>query len=164
MSQKITVLFIFEILGRPPEYIKESLEKIIENLGKMQGTRVLKKNVYDTKPVEDEKVKDMFTSFAEVEIEVENFSSILFILFSLLPSHVEIITPEKMIFRNTDLTSLLTDISLKLHHYDNIVKAVTIERNMLMQKLKEMNGELNVSVKMPEPEKKKENKKKAKKK
>ncbi len=71
---------MYEILGRPPEHIKQALENFVENLGKQEGIEIINKKVHEPHTLEkkDEKgnvietVKDLFTSFAEVELLIDN--------------------------------------------------------------------------------------------
>ncbi len=139
-DKKIKAFFIFEILGRPAEYIKEALGKIIDEFERLPGIKVLKKTIYDAKPVEKTKAKDLFTSFAEAEIGADKIEEILLIIFNSLPSHVEILEPAEYRLKNFELSTLLTEITKKLHQYDEIAKTSILEKNALLNKLKEMQG------------------------
>jgi hypothetical protein len=152
MENKIKAMFIFEILGRPPEHIKESLSQLIDKLGEFPGIKIENKKIHEPKPVENEKVKDFFTTFAEIEVSAEEINALINIIFNAMPSHVEIIEPNKIELNNFDLTNLLSSLTVKLHRYDEIAKTITIERNMLIAKLKE----LGVTFKAPEQKQEKQ--------
>ncbi len=144
MPNKIRAFFIFEMLGRPAEHLKESLNKLIDQLGKQKGIEIVKKEVHEPKKL-DEKDKNgkvitgenLFTSFCEIEILANNLNLIFAIIFNMLPSHVEIIEPEEYRFKNFELSSLLTDLTVKLHKYDEIAKVLMFERKNLLDKLSE---------------------------
>ena len=46
---EIKALFIFEILGKPAEHIKKSLEELIDKLGKQKGIQIIKKQIHNNK-------------------------------------------------------------------------------------------------------------------
>ncbi len=131
-------MFIFEILGKPPEHIKETMSQLVDKLGELPGIKIDKKIIHEPKPIKDENAKDLFTTFAEVEILGKEINSLVDVMFHAMPSHVEIIEPEEIRLRNFDVSSLLSGLTVKLHRYDEIAKALTIERNVLIGKLKEL--------------------------
>lgn len=136
--EKIKAMFTFEILGKPPEHIVEALEKIVEQLGKQEGIKIINKVIHDAKPLErDGEKTDMFTSFTEVELEADNINIILAIVLHMLPAHVEIIEPSEYKFKNFELSSLLSELTVKIHKYDEIAKSMMIERESLVKRLKE---------------------------
>ena len=45
MANKIRALFIFEILGRPPEHIKKTLEEFVHKLGQQKGVEIDRKEI-----------------------------------------------------------------------------------------------------------------------
>ncbi len=138
MSESIKAMFTFEILGKPPEHIIETLEKLVEELGKQKGVEILNKVIHEAKPLEkDGERTEMFTSFTEVELEAENINIILAIVLHMLPAHVEIIEPMEYKFKNFELSSLLSELTVKIHKYDEIAKGIMIERNNLIGRLKE---------------------------
>ena len=146
MANKIRAMFIFEILGRPAEHIKTTLSQLVDKLGEFPGIKIDKKKVHEAKPVEQEGVKDLFTTFAEVEILGDNIEAITNIVFNAMPSHVEIIEPEHIEINNFDLSNFLSSLTIKLHRYDEIAKTITMERNFLAGKLKELQDKTGVSV------------------
>lgn len=153
MPDKIRALFIFEIMGKPPEHIVETLEKLIDQLSKNKGLEIKNKTIHKPKEIErqDEsggrkEGKDQiqqpektsfFTTFAEVEVETEEIRLILAITLNMLPAHVEILKPENFHLKNTELSSLLTELTVKIHKYDEIAKSILIERNTILNKLKD---------------------------
>jgi len=145
MLEKIKALFIFEMLGRPPEHIKETLGKLIEKLGKQKGIEVTKKTIHEPKKLEEEdkkekridEGKEIFTTFAEVEIIADSINLILLIVLNMLPAHVEIINPSELNFKNFELSSLLNELTIKIHKYDEVAKVLVIDRNNIFNKLQE---------------------------
>ena len=141
---KIRALFIFEILGKPAEHIKKSLEELIDKLGKQKGIQIIKKQVHEPKILDEESKKGktivgegLFTTFAEVELITENVNIMLAIVLNMLPAHVEIIEPSEYSFKNFELGSLLTELTIKIHKYDEIAKVLMFERKNILDKLYE---------------------------
>lgn len=139
--KKIVAAFIFEILGRPPKHIENSLDKLIEDLGKIKGIDVLKKKIHKAKLIKKEGIKNLFTSFAEVELQVDDLNKIFSIVFNMFPAHIEILKPKELILKNFDLSATLSALTVKLHRYDEMTKTLIMQRNILTEKLKEISGE-----------------------
>jgi hypothetical protein len=154
MERKIRALFIFEILGKPPEHIKETMGELIDKLGELPGIEIDKKEIHEPKPFKEKDAKDLFTTFSEVEILSDNIENIIAVMFHAMPSHVEIIEPEELILKNFNISSMLTSLITKLHRYDEIAKAIVLERNVLANRLKEMQEKIENSKKEDKTEKK----------
>lgn len=137
-SNKIKARFIFEILGRPAEHIKNSLEEFVNKLGENKGLEIISRKVHDPKPLEEKNAGDLFTTFAEVEVAAENLNLIFAIVLNMLPANIEINEPEEIKINNFDLSFVLSDLSAKLHKYDEIAKVSLLERNNLIRKIKEL--------------------------
>ena len=121
MPEKVKALFIFEIMGRPPEHIKKSLEELIDKLGKQKGIKIIRKEIHEPKKLEENKNakvimgEDFFTAFAEVELITDNIDLVYAIVLNMLPAHIEIIEPSEYKFSNFELSSMLTDLAVKIH-------------------------------------------------
>tara|TARA_Y100000310_G_scaffold338432_1_gene428072 strand:+ start:939 stop:1454 length:516 start_codon:yes stop_codon:yes gene_type:complete len=161
-NKKIKAMFIFEIIGRPPEHVKKTMEELIDKLSELKGIEISNRKIHEPKPVEKEDVKDLFSTFAEVEILGEDLNSIINVVFHAMPSHIEIIEPEELSVKNFDLSQTLSILTTKLHRYDEIAKTLAMERNILMNKLKEIQEV--VEKESSKKSKKKNSKKEAKKK
>jgi hypothetical protein len=61
----------------------------------------------------------------------------------MLPSHVEVFEPEELKIDNFELASLLSDLAVKMHKYDEISKMLMLENNNLINKMKEMQAQAN---------------------
>jgi len=141
-DNKIKAAFIFEMLGRPADHLKKTLVEFVDKLETIPSVKIENKTVHEPKPVEEENVKDLFTTFAEVEVSVEGFSALSAIIFNLLPAHVEIIEPTNLNFANDELSNFLSDLTVKIHKYDELVKRISFEKNILTRKLAEADVEI----------------------
>ena|SRR3989344_2964560 len=145
---KFTVRMILEILGRPPEHIKNALTQLVTKLGSEKGVKLLEKTISEPIPVQDS--KDLFTSFAEVNVECESLEVFLGLIFSYMPSNVELISPEQIPFTNTDINLLANKLTLRLHDYDSIAKRMMQDREFLIKKLQEHAPQLFKNNKTPD--------------
>lgn len=133
--EKIHASLVLELLGRPPEYLSESMDGILKRLSSEKGVQIKNKKLH--LPIPLEKSKDLFTSFIELEAEFDSINHYLGILFAYMPSNVEIIRPEKIAFSNIDLNDLTNQLVQRLHNYDAIAKNALTERDIILKKLKE---------------------------
>lgn len=143
---KIRTLFIFEILGKPPEHIVKSLEKMIDELAKQKGLEIVRKEIHEPKLIKENENNEekkqiieegLYSTFAEVEIICDNLKLVMSIVLNMLPSHVEILEPSDFIIKNFDLSSLMTELTIRMHKYDEITKVLMLERNQLLRRLNE---------------------------
>ena len=132
---------IFEVLGKPAEHVEKALEMLLEKLGKEKNLEIIEKKVHKAKLIE--KTKNVFTSFAEVEVVILNLPRIIEIIFDYMPSSVEIIEPTILNLKNEDANALLNDLAIRLHQYDAFSKKLRLEREILIRKLSEFSKELN---------------------
>tara|TARA_Y100000310_G_C20694971_1_gene824990 strand:- start:1764 stop:2276 length:513 start_codon:yes stop_codon:yes gene_type:complete len=157
VNEKIKALFVFEVMGRPPEHLKKALEEYVAKLGENKGVEISKKTIHEPKPVEKEGAENLFTTFTEVEIIVDDVNLIFEITLNMLPAHVEIIKPKEIVLKNFDLSGVASNLSIKLHKYDEVAKTITMERSILIKRLQEMQEKINNlegSVKKDKPKKK----------
>lgn len=162
-NPKIKTAFIIEILGRPPEHIVDSLKQLIERMEKENGTKIISNKIHEPKKLEDE--ESLFTSFAEIEAEFEDLSSMFNIVFNYMPSHFEIISPEEFRLKNNDFSGIVTAIMLRLHKYDEVAKKISMDNQILINRMNAITGRTVVSeVKENIPEKTSHKTKKGKKK
>ena len=163
---KIQASLILEILGRPPEYVKESLNTVVVKMGSEKGVKIVDTDYHEPKLVDN--TKDLFTAFANVDVELDSLSNYFGILFAYFPSHIEITHPENIKLSNIDLNELGNALVQRLHKYDAIVKKMLAERQIIEKKLKEIAPQLfkknNVKEETKKSNKKKQVKKKARKK
>ncbi len=135
-ENKITSTLIFEVIGRPPEHLTETLNEIIKKIGEEQNVNVKDKKVNE--PVLMKEQKDFYTSFAEIEVEVEDILSLAMLMFKYMPAHVEIISPERITTTNNAWSEILSELVRRLHGYDEIARIIQTEKNILEKKLKSL--------------------------
>jgi hypothetical protein len=153
--EKIKFSIILEILGRPAEHIKEALNTLVVRLGSEKGIKVLEKTYHEPIQVEG---SDLFTSFAEVVLEVDSLANYFGVIFAYMPANIELISPEKITLPNSDLNELANKLANRLHEYDAMTKRVLVERDAAISHLKNYAPHL---FKQPEQQTQEKSKKKA---
>jgi len=135
----IRAILMLEVLGRPPAYVKEILSNITNEIGKQKDVKILSKKIAEPKELKDN--NNLYTSFAEIEVETE-LIRLMAIIYNFMPSHVEIITPEEITMSNTDANIFMNELITRLHKYDEIAKSILMEKQILAEKIK--SGELKL--------------------
>lgn len=139
----INARMIIEIMGKPKEHVAQALSGLIEKLGKEKGVTILSNKEYEPRAVE--KSKELFTNFAEIEVEFDSLNTYFGILFAYMPSNIEIISPDKFKLDNFELNAMGNALVTRLHNYDAIAKQMIGERNMLINKVKELGGQVETN-------------------
>ena len=166
---------IIDIVGKPKEHVEKAIKLVIEKIKEMDGVNVEKTDIAKTKSLKNEKLGkteekiqkeagELFSTFAEIDLYVNNIDTLSLFTFQFMPSSIEIIEPEFLKIRAVDISKAFNDAIAKVHSADLIVKKMSFEnaalrknsglllRNMIMVSLskKEKNiDELSNSVGIP---------------
>jgi hypothetical protein len=132
---EIRASLIYEMLGRPPEFLKENLEKYLVEIEKEKDVKIISKKINDPKPVKDSK-EDLFITFAETEMSFKDPETLLRTVFLTMPSNVEITSPSEIKINNFDMNTMLNELSRRLHEYDSVTRRLAIQIDFLNKKLK----------------------------
>lgn len=138
--EKLQAQVVLEILGRPANHVEEAIKGLVDKMDSEKGFNVLEKVFHE--PTKVEESKDLYTTFAEVTVELDTLDNYFGLVFAYMPSHIDLIYPEKITLANYDLNQLANKLVQRLHEYDAIVKNTTYEKDILMSKLKEVAPQL----------------------
>ena len=122
---KIIARVIIEMLGAPKEYIETTLKNYLEKL-KNDGIQIIKEEI---EPAQQQ--KELFSTFAELDIEFNKIEDLLGFCFDSMPSSVEIIEPEELTLSAADLSGHINDLQAKLHEIDMVVKTTRAQNTVL---------------------------------
>lgn len=122
----LNVRFIIEIAGYPKEHIENTMKGVVNKVRN-------EKKVLNYKIYEAEQKERLFSTFAEVEIEIKDFDEFVGICFDYMPSSVEILKPDKFNLNSKDFENFVNDLLAKLHQYDMIIKNLKAQ-NMVLNK------------------------------
>lgn len=138
MKEKINVIITIEMMGKPPEHLKDTISKFIEGMNAEKGVKILGKKIYEVKKIEN---SELFSTFAEVELELDDIYQLFMIIFTYMPSHIDIIKPEELKMKNSDLNVLCNELTRRLHEYDSVAKTIIFEKKILESQLTKKNTE-----------------------
>lgn len=136
-SGKINAVMILEVLGRPPEHLTETLENLAKQIGEEKGVKVVDKKINSPEPMKEQ--KEFYTNFSEIEVETENLIYLVILIFKYMPAHIEITSPQKLSMANTDMSDVLSELTRRLHGYEEITRILQAEKTILEKKLNELN-------------------------
>ncbi len=156
-EQKIRAIMVIEVAGRPPEHIRNALKEHVGKMKTMKGVKYISEKISEATIVDKE--QDIYSCFAEVEVEVETFFKLTELMFDFLPSSIEVVEPENLKFNTQEATMFLSDLSGRLHKYDEIAKVAQMRNNQFAQRLQMLQAELaEKNVKTEKTSKKKSKK------
>jgi len=137
-TKGITAMLIVEVIGRPPEHLTETLTGIIQKIGEEKDVIINRQKINE--PVLMKDSKDFYTSFAEIEIEVEEVSTLAVLTQKYMPAYIEVISPEVLTLTNNSWNEILNDFVRKLHMYDEVTRVVQMREAQMQKELKELKG------------------------
>jgi len=137
-NENIKAVLILDIIGRPPQYLVENLEKITEEIGKEKGVKVVSKEIKEPAVMKDN--KEFYTTFGEIEVETEDILYLAILMFKYMPAHIEVISPETISLSNNGWGDILSELVRRLHSYDEVARIMQIEKQELLKKIQELSG------------------------
>jgi hypothetical protein len=141
----LKVIMILEVLGRPAEYVTETLTRVSEVLKQDKNVILLSTNDYN--PAKVKGSKDLYSAFTEVEILVKGLSELFGVCFDYMPSSVEIIEPANVKFDLASANRVINDLASRLHKHDEITKKLTAEKQILQTQLRDaLGGQLVINT------------------
>ena len=88
---ELKIKAIIEIAGFPEDHVKKTMDMVMENLGNEKGITILKKEVAPVKTMDK-----MWSTFATLELKIDNFTELNDFCFNYMPSSIEIMEPLKV--------------------------------------------------------------------
>ncbi|MFH1503677.1 MAG: hypothetical protein ABIE36_03395 [Candidatus Diapherotrites archaeon] len=140
-TKGIRASIILEIIGKPPEHLVETLKQIIKSVGEEKGVLIINSKINE--PVFMKDNKEFYTTFADIEIEVKDILYLAVIMFKYMPAHVEVIEPELIALTNNGWTDILSELTRRLHGYDEVARVLQFENAQMQKKIKELLPEEN---------------------
>ena len=138
-TKGISAILVLEAIGKPAEHIVETLENLVKEMEKEKGVKIVDKKINE--PILMKDSKEIYTTFAEVEVEVEEILHLAILLFKYMPAHIEILYPEFIALSNSGWNDIFNELTRRLHGYDEVARVIQIEKSILEKKLRELLGE-----------------------
>lgn len=121
---------LIEMVGKPKEHVEKTLKDYVSQIEKTDKIKVTKKNFAELKEIEG-----LWSTFVELEGYFKGFSTLIGFCFDYMPSSVEVLAPEHMIFTNLASTQMLNDLQSKLHTMDMMLKKLNNENEFMRSNL-----------------------------
>jgi len=137
-KKKVNAIVILEIIGRPPEYLVETLESIAKQIETERGVKIINKRI--NPPILIKEQKDFYTSFMEIETELDEILYLAILMFKYMPAHVEILSPQNLTLSNAGFNDLFNELTRRLHGYEEVAKILQTEKMILENQLKTIMG------------------------
>ena len=112
------IRMIQELAGYPVSHVEATMDTMNGRLSSMDGVEVLERDIHKPKEV----TKGVWSMFADVELLVKDFPTIVLILFDFMPSSIEILEPETIKVETRELAGSINDLVGKMHHLDATAK------------------------------------------
>jgi hypothetical protein len=126
-EEKINCRVIIEMLGAPKEHIEETIRSYVKQLKEEYKTvKVLREQFAEAK-----KRDKLYSTFVELDLEVQGAENLIGFCFDYMPSSVEIFEPEMLTYEAQDFTDFLNDLQGKLHKIDMALKNLSAENQIL---------------------------------
>ena len=126
----IITRFIIEVMGKPPEMVKKTLEQVAKFIEERHD--VIKKDISDVERVEK---SEIYSGFLEIEFEVKSFEELFLAVVDFGPTVVEIIEPTKITVEASELQGALSDLIAKLHKMSKQMQLIHAENIKLKRML-----------------------------
>lgn len=130
----LKVRAIIEILGSPEPHVKSTMQMILDNVKKYKDVKVLHEQLFPAEKMGD---KNLWSTFAELEMEAKNVQTLTGFCFDFMPSSLEILEPEEMQMQHHAVSDVLNDLLARLHQYDMVLKNIHAENILLKKKIEE---------------------------
>lgn len=131
----VRTIITLEVVGKPKKYVEDSLKQYVENLKKDARITFIKEHFEEA--VEEDK---MWSAFSEIEVVVNELSTLVWICINFSPASIEIVEPGEKTLSAAEITAWINDLLSKLHE----VSAVHRE---ILQKNAKLNESLNALIK-----------------
>ncbi len=115
-----------EIMGAPQKHVEDTIKLVVKKLGEEKGVSTVSEQVHPA-----EANDKLFSSFAEVELLVMDFSTLTRLVFDYMPSSFEILKPESFRLPMLEVSNFVSDTLAALHHIDFKLKDVNAANRIL---------------------------------
>lgn len=131
---------VLEIVGKPKEHVEKTMKGIVEKIKKEKEILVADEHLaevrqQETGAKEEGMLKDMWATFAELEILFKDMVRITYFCFEYMPSSIEILEPQTLNIKAIDLSEFFNDLQAKLHELNIAAKQLKSQSIFLQNNL-----------------------------
>jgi hypothetical protein len=123
---------ILELIGKPKEHVEKTMADYVKKIKTDKNIEVISDETAELKSMdtganEDGMIKQMWTTFAEIDMLIKNPLSLTQFCFDYMPASIEIIEPSEVKYSRNDFTGFFNDLQTRLHQLDMIAKQLKTE-------------------------------------
>jgi hypothetical protein len=123
----------FEVVGNPKEHVEKTMKEFMDNIKKDSQMKVLSEEYGEAEELKGS--EGLYSTFCDAEMLFENLDKMNWLCVNFMPSSIDIIAPEELIFKDKDLTNWFNDMLAKLHevsvgYRQNSLKEELLTKNM----------------------------------
>jgi len=130
-NQKIVIRITFEVLGSPKDHVEKTLKDYMDKLKAESGVNITDLRIHDAIQQDNK----LWSTFSEVELELDDVKKLTDICLDYLPSTLEILEPAGMEIDMDMFSESLNDLLATLHKYTMTIKKLQSENIYMMKKL-----------------------------
>ena len=128
-NQRILFRAIIEVLGKPKEHVDELLREHVSTIKEQSRYEIAKENFAEPESQGD----DVFSAFCELEIWANDTPALVEFCFDFLPSSIEVIEPDVIVYSTTELMHILNDMVARLLNVEREAKTSALKQSILEQ-------------------------------
>ena len=121
---------IIEVLGKPEEHVENAIKEYVGHIKDDSELVILNEEYSEMK----EQGK-LYSKYVALDLIVKGTVKLISFCFEYMPSSMEVMKPEHLIFTNPELSNFLNDLQARLHEVDMIVKNQKAENGFLRNNL-----------------------------
>jgi hypothetical protein len=125
----LQVNVIFEIVGNPENYVSEAINLVMKKVEESKTIKIISQEIAETIDVGE----GLWGTNCEAQLLVKDLFSLSILVFTFIPSSLEIVEPKKLTLKDKELSDLFADIITQLHN-TNTKMIQTNSTNMAMLK------------------------------
>ncbi|MBI2663972.1 hypothetical protein HYX10_01375 [Candidatus Woesearchaeota archaeon] len=125
-AENLQCRFMLELMGAPKDHVEKTLKLVLNKLKDENGVTVNSGNVHPAKENDE-----LFSTFAELDANFKDFSTLTRICFDYMPSSLEIVSPEHFRMPALHLSDFVSDTLGLLHSIDFKLKDVNAKNQLL---------------------------------
>ena len=134
-TKGIKVALVLEAVGRPKSHLSKAMEELVKKVSEEKGVKLDSHKIHE--PVKMKNQKEFFSSFVELEVEVEEIQYLAVLMFKYMPANVEILSPELIALTNNGWNDIFNELTRRLHGYDEVARIIQLQNAELQNRLKE---------------------------
>ncbi len=125
---------ILEIIGSPREHVEVSMQKVIANIKgekylEVVNERIEEVNKQETGHEETGLHKELWATFAELEIMLPNNAAVIGFCFAYMPSSIEVLAPTEIVHKSNEESSFFNDLCFRLHEVNKVTTELRSQYN-----------------------------------